>query len=109
MKVEDRCKTTCQWFICTVAAIFHHPPPGKQLRKVKAKSAIHLIHKFRFLPLLVGERFFPDYRLALFSFSCAALGMRSRLGFGVFLVEVNNIRYEIDRNLLIIQQNSRKN
>jgi hypothetical protein len=84
MKVEDRCKTTCQWFICTVAAIIHHPPPGKQLRKVKAKGAIHLIHKFRFLPLLVGERFFPDHRLALFSFSCAALGMRIRLGFGFF-------------------------
>jgi hypothetical protein len=53
------------------------------------------MHKFRFLPLLVGERLFPDYRLALFSFSCAALGMRIRLGFGVSSLEVNNIAMKL--------------
>ena len=108
MKVEDRCKTTCQWFICTVAAIVHHPPPGKQLRKVKANGTVHLIHKFLFLLLLAGGCLFSGCCLALFSFFCSALGVRSRFVLGVFSLGVSFLSVELMENRSLFTETTGK-
>ena len=90
------------------AAIFHLPHPGKQLRKVKANSTVHLIHKFLFLLLLAGDCLFPGCCLALFGFFCSALGVRSRFVFGVFSLGVGFLSVELMENRSLFTETTGK-
>ena len=79
------------------AAIVHLPHPVKQLRKVKANGAVHLMRKFLFL-LLTGDCLFPGCHLALFSFFCSALGVRIGFGLGVFSLGVCFLSVDLMEN-----------